>query len=121
MPLIRSVPGGHDGVVFLRARRHFEIVRNAVRGNHQGVIPASEEGLVDAREHALAIVPAGGRRAVHRRLGARYGAAVDHADRLMTETHAEKRRPRTESLDHLWRDAGVLGTAGPREDHDLIE
>src|SRR5688572_7388208 len=120
MHLIHAVPHGHDRAVFLRAGRHLEIVWHAVGGDHQRVIPAGEKWLIDPGKHPFAIVHDGGRLAVHRRVGTRHDAAVDHADGLMTETDAEQRRPRTESLDHVRRDAGILGTTGPGRDHDLI-
>ena len=56
---------------------------------------------------------------MHQLRGADDVGAVDVTDRLVTEAHAEQRRPdRGERRDRLADDAAVLGSAGPgRQQH----
>src|SRR3954467_11676772 len=62
----RAMPQAHDGGVLARPRRHFELGRQRLLGNHERVIPRRLERSGDPAEHAAAVVLDGRRLAVHR-------------------------------------------------------
>src|SRR5262249_7082277 len=56
----------------------------------------------------------------HEARGAHDLAAVDLAERLMPETHAEHGHGAGELLDRRLADPGIAGFAGPRRDHEAL-
>src|SRR5437762_8508677 len=50
----RAMAQPHDRLVLARARRYDQVVRQAIVGHHQRVIPRGEERSVDAGKHATA-------------------------------------------------------------------
>src|SRR4030095_2786002 len=109
MHRIRPVTNGHDGVVFLRPRSHFQLARYAIVCNDERVIAARLKRRLQAREHALAVVHDRRRLPVHRRLRAADGSSVHDPDGLMPEAHTEYGRRRTKASDDVAGDAGILG------------
>src|SRR5579863_9506547 len=76
-----------------------------------------ERPTVEALEHPGAIVVNFAELAVHRHGRPRDLAAKDLPDRLVPEAHAEH-RDITRALYHLEADAGMVGIARTRRDHD---
>src|SRR5207247_2582240 len=89
-------------------------------GDDQGVIARRDERTGDAVKHAASVVLDARRLAVHRRAGAHDAAPEHGANRLMTETDAEHRRPAAKLTNDAHGDAGLLRPAGTGRDHDAI-
>ena len=87
--------GGDDIDVFAvlptSPRRDVEFVRNRGGDHGERVIPGGGEGRLEAREHAVAVVPDLGDLAVHELLGVRDNCAVDLRERLVAKAHAQHR------------------------------
>src|ERR1700734_841320 len=110
---------GHDQAVRrLRGDREIAGHRGAI--DHQGMVTRRLEWAVDAAEHALALVAHLGELAVHGQGRAHDVAAEGLADRLVAEADAEHRNGRRGLVDQVEADAGIIGGAGPRRQHDRI-
>src|SRR5678816_3891917 len=99
----------HDGVVFLRPRRHFQLAGNVIVCDDERVIAAGLKRRLEAGEHPLTVVHDGRRLAVHRRLGTTHRSAVHDSNGLMSEAHTEYRRRRPEAPDDVTRNPCILG------------
>ena len=93
-------------------------VGQALALDHQRMIARGREILRNAGEHALAGVMHFRQLAMHQGRRAHHAAAIDLADGLMAETDAEDRHHRPGACDQLEADAGPVGIAWARRQHD---
>ena len=100
--------------------RDGEIVRHGGAVDHQRMIARRPERAVDAAEHAFAAMAHLGQLAVHRHRRPHHVAAEHLADRLMAEADAEHRNGRRGLRDEVEADAGLVGGARPRRQHDGV-
>ena len=98
----------------------FQRRRHAGRIDGEGVIARGQEIIVEAAEHRLAGVMHAGQLAVHRFGRAHDAAAIDLADGLMAQAHAQDRHVAGGLFDHLQADAGLVGGAGAGRQHDAF-
>src|SRR5262245_17780732 len=110
----------HDGVVFLRPRRHFQLAGNVIGCDDERVIAAGLKRRLQPREHALTVVHDRRRLAVHRRLRTADRSSVHDPDRLVSKAHTEYRRRRSEAPDDVTRNACIFGPTWTWRDHDLL-
>ena len=102
-----------------RLGRHLEAVGHRVAVDDERVVARRGERVGQAREHAAAVVADARRLAVHHVRRAHDLAAVDLADALVPEAHAEHGIPGgAELADRVVGHAGVLGAArAGRDEH----
>src|SRR5205809_5820390 len=113
------VSHSHDLAV-LRPGGDFELGRNGLSHDGERVVSGGDERVREPGEHAAVVVADVRRLAVHLLAGARHRRAEGAADGLVAEADAEDRSRGAEPLDHVDRDAGLIG--GPwsgRDDNAL--
>ena len=96
-----------------------QAVRHRLALDDQRVVATRLERAGQAGEDPLAVVVDHGGLAVHQPAGAHHLAPERFADGLVAQAHAQDRDAPGEVPDHLHREAGFLGRAWPRRDHDV--
>ena len=108
----------HQAVAGLRG--DCKIVRHRGALDHERMIARRLERAIDTAEHAFSLVAHLGELAVDGDRRAHHLAAERLADRLVAEADTEHRNGRCRLVDELEADAGVVGGARTRRQHDGV-
>src|SRR5438128_1175416 len=88
--------------------------------DHQRMVPASFEAILESFKDCLAIVTDFRRLSVKQRRSPHHASAIDPRNCLVSQANAKNGNAPGKVLNHFHGHAGVIGRTRPRRNHDLV-